>query len=65
MHRELLKKWLEKSLKIEKVFIPNTFGVPTGVYFGDVWETAGIIRLPDNAYIARVAFPRPSGFKKL
>ena len=57
------KEMVGKEFKNRKVFIPNTFGVPTGVYFGDVWETAGIIRLPDNAYIARVAFPRPSGFK--
>lgn len=38
-------------------------GITSGVYFGDVWETRNTIKLPENAYGARVAFPNPSGCK--
>lgn len=57
------KEMVGKEFKNKKLLITKTFGVPTGVYFGDVWETAGLIKLPDNAYFARVAFPKPSGCK--
>lgn len=50
-----------KEFKNRKLLINKNLGVPTGVYFGDVWETAGVIKLPDNAYTARVAFPNPAG----
>lgn len=57
------KPMIGKEFKNKKLFINKTLGVPTGIYFGDVWETSGIIQLPENAYAARVAFPTPSGCK--
>ena len=57
------KEKVGKEFKNKKLLITKIFGVPTGVYFGDVWETSGVIQLPENAYIARVAFPNPSGCK--
>lgn len=45
-----------------KVIVNGQFGVPTGVYFADVWKTAGIVKLPANTYTARVDLPNPCGF---
>lgn len=52
-----------KEYKNRKLMISGMPGVTTGVYFGDVWETRNTIKLPQDAYTARVAFPNPSGCK--
>jgi len=51
------------DFKNRKFLIQKTMGVPTGIYFGDVWETRNVVVVPSDAYAARVAFPDPSGFK--
>lgn len=51
------------EFKNRKMLISGITSVTSGVYFGDVWETRNTIKLPENAYGARVAFPNPSGCK--
>lgn len=51
------------EFKNRKLLISGMTGITSGVYFGDVWETRNTIKLPENAYGARVAFPNPSGCK--
>ena len=51
------------EFKNRKLLISGITGITSGVYFGDVWETRNTIKLPENAYGARVAFPNPSGCK--
>lgn len=53
----------ESKYKNRKLLISGMTGITNGVYFGDVWETRNTIKLPENAYGARVAFPNPCGCK--
>ncbi|WP_302978905.1 hypothetical protein [Paraprevotella clara] len=46
----------------QKLSISNTVGVPTGIYFGDVWSTSGEIRLPQQAMIGTIGMPNPAGY---
>lgn len=48
-----------------KVLVTGQYGIPTGVYFADVWITSGTITLPANTYSARMVIPDPCGFEDI
>lgn len=46
----------------QKVFITGVLGVPRGVYFADVYETSGIIKLPSGYNTVTFDLPTPCGY---
>ncbi len=52
----------KKILDRQKVVISNVKGVPTGVYFADIYETSGTITLPDGAKDVDFDLPEICGY---
>lgn len=54
---------IKTNLTGQKMVLNGVAGLAAGVYFCDVWQTTGVVRLPSDAVMGKVAFPNPSGYK--